>query len=53
MHPLQWLRWPRWRAPLANRRVAFGACQLDLDERRLLAVDGAETSEALARSRPR
>jgi len=26
----------------ASRRVAFGACRLDLDERRLLAADGAE-----------
>ena len=25
----------------STRRVAFGACQLDLDERRLLAADGA------------
>jgi len=25
-----------------TRRVAFGACQLDLDERRLLAADGAD-----------
>jgi len=26
----------------ATRRVAFGACQLDLDERRLLGADGAD-----------
>jgi len=26
----------------ASRRVAFGACRLDLDERRLLAADGAD-----------
>ena len=26
----------------ATRRVAFGACQLDLDERRLFGADGAE-----------
>jgi two-component system phosphate regulon response regulator OmpR len=28
-------------AACSTRRVAFGACQLDLDERRLLAQDGA------------
>jgi len=27
---------------LASRRVPFGACQLDLDERRLLGADGAD-----------
>jgi two-component system phosphate regulon response regulator OmpR len=26
----------------ATRRIAFGACQLDLDERRLLNADGAD-----------
>ena len=29
-------------AAAATRRVAFGACHLDLDERRLLAADGAD-----------
>ncbi|MBC7779708.1 MAG: response regulator [Proteobacteria bacterium] len=29
-------------AAQASRRVWFGACQLDLDERRLLGIDGAE-----------
>ena len=29
-------------AASATRRVAFGACSLDLDERRLLAADGAD-----------
>jgi len=29
-------------APLDTRRVAFGACQLDLDERRLLGADGSD-----------
>jgi DNA-binding response OmpR family regulator len=29
-------------APAASRRVAFGACQLDLDERRLLSGDGSD-----------
>jgi DNA-binding response OmpR family regulator len=29
-------------AASSARRVAFGACQLDLDERRLLAADGAD-----------
>ena len=29
-------------AAISTRRVAFGACQLDLDERRLLAADGAD-----------
>ena len=37
---------PATRAPFAPmpdaRRVAFGACQLDLDERRLLGSDGAD-----------
>ncbi len=37
---------PTARAPIAalpdSRRVAFGACQLDLDERRLLGSDGAD-----------
>ncbi|MEP7100900.1 MAG: response regulator [Burkholderiales bacterium] len=30
------------KAASSTRRVAFGACQLDLDERRLLAADGAD-----------
>jgi two-component system phosphate regulon response regulator OmpR len=29
-------------APPDTRRVAFGACQLDLDERRLLGADGSD-----------
>jgi DNA-binding response OmpR family regulator len=29
-------------APAATRRVAFGSCQLDLDERRLLGADNAD-----------
>jgi len=37
---------PAGRAPFAalpdSRRVAFGACQLDLDERRLLSPDGSD-----------
>jgi len=33
---------PAASAPANSRRVAFGACRLDLDERRLLAADGAD-----------